>query len=238
MNVGTDQQQQVAGTGNGVQRCAVVVVIDPGHGDSHDESTTIDPGAVGGGLNESDVVLDISKLLKGKLAAKTDLIESVHLTREGNVDNPSQPKLLWRQQVAVAKKCDVFLSIHMNSFTSASANGKEVFYNHKASNKAESAKLAGALYTAYKLPIAWREPPIKTSGLSVLATYKWKSTKLGIYRDATIFQSVKAAALFELGFISNDADRKAVVDNKDNIAGWLCDGICSYVSTNRAILCA
>ncbi|TKD01206.1 N-acetylmuramoyl-L-alanine amidase family protein [Polyangium fumosum] len=237
MNVGTEQQQQVAGTGNGVQRCTVVVVIDPGHGDTHDESTIIDPGAVGGGLNESDVVLEISKLLKSKLAAKTDLIESAHLTREGNVDNPSQPKLLWRQQVAVAKKCDVFVSLHMNSFSSASANGKEVFYNHKSSNKAESAKLAAALYAEYKLPIAGREPPIKTSGLSVLATYKWKSSKLGIWRDATIFQSVKAAALFELGFISNDGDRKAVIDNKDNIAGWLCDGVCSYVSANRAILC-
>ncbi|MDI1451234.1 N-acetylmuramoyl-L-alanine amidase [Polyangium sp. 6x1] len=237
MNVGEEQQQQVAGTGNGVQRCTVVVVIDPGHGDSHDESTTIDPGAVGGGLNEADVVLDISKLLKGKLAAKTDLIESVHLTREGNVDNPSQERLLWRQQVAVAKKCDVFLSLHLNANEKTSANGKEVFYNHKSSNKAESAKFAATLFAAYKLPIAERKPPVKTEGLSVLATYPWTSRKLGKVRDATIFQSVKAAALFELGFVSNDGDRKAVVDNKDNIAGWLCDGICSYVSANRAILC-
>ena len=71
MNVEQEQQGQVAGQGNGVQRCTVVVVIDPGHGDTHDESSILDPGAVGGGLNEKDVVLEISKMLKSKLAAKT-----------------------------------------------------------------------------------------------------------------------------------------------------------------------
>jgi N-acetylmuramoyl-L-alanine amidase len=238
MKVGTEQQGQVAGTGNGVQRCTVVVVIDPGHGDTHDESSIVDPGAGGGGLNEADIVLEISKLLKSKLAAKTDLIEAVHLTREGVNNNTSQEKLLWRQKVAVDKKCDVFVSLHLNANEILTANGKEVFYNQKASNAAESAKLAAALLTAYKLPIAERKPPIKTMGLSVLATYKWTSKKLGKVRDATIFQSVKAGALMELGFISNDKDRKAVVDSKDAIAGWICDGICSYVSANRAILCA
>ncbi|MDC3953106.1 N-acetylmuramoyl-L-alanine amidase family protein [Polyangium jinanense] len=234
MNVSSKQQQQVAGA-NGVQKCAVVVVIDPGHGDTHDESSVVDPGAVGGGLQESDYVLEVSKLLKGKLAARTDVIEAVHLTREGIANDPSQEKLLWRQKVAVAKKADIFVSLHLNSNANTAALGKEVYYNQKASNKAESAKLAASLYAAYKLPLDPRG--VKTMGLSVLATYKWKSKKLGIWRDSTIFQSVKAAALFELGFISNTGDRTAVLNNKDPIAEYLCEGICSYASANRAALC-
>jgi N-acetylmuramoyl-L-alanine amidase len=92
-------------------------VIDPGHGGG-------DPGAVGidGGAdpNESDFVLDMAFRLKTLLEAGGATVQmtrtsdaSVSLTQRVNISNAFAP--------------DVFLSIHCNSFSSASANGTETF---------------------------------------------------------------------------------------------------------------
>jgi len=94
-----------------------VIVIDPGHGGSQ-------PGAIGqSGLKEKDVVLDIglrlSKILKDKGF-------TVYLTRDKDNDVPLENRPL----MALQKKADVFVSIHVNSAFqrgSSTARGVETY---------------------------------------------------------------------------------------------------------------
>jgi len=89
-----------------------VVCVDPGHGGK-------DPGAVAfDGLQEKDIVLDISRKLVDKLRSfELDVV----LTRETDVYVP----LLERAYNANEIGADLFVSIHTNSVTSRQAHGTE-----------------------------------------------------------------------------------------------------------------
>jgi N-acetylmuramoyl-L-alanine amidase len=94
------------------------IVIDPGHGG-------IDPGATGPrGLKEKEVVLDIARRLRAKLADAGDY--RVLLTREDD------RKVFLKERVAFAKAnhADLFISIHINSLPpgSESVNYVETYY--------------------------------------------------------------------------------------------------------------
>jgi N-acetylmuramoyl-L-alanine amidase len=94
------------------------IVIDPGHGG-------IDPGATGRhGLMEKDVVLDIARRLRDKLAGVGDY--RVLLTRE------EDHKVFLKERVAFAKNnhADLFISIHINSLPPGgeSLNYVETYY--------------------------------------------------------------------------------------------------------------
>ena len=94
------------------------IVIDPGHGG-------IDPGATGPrGLKEKDVVLDIARRLRDKLAGSGDY--RVLLTREDD------RKVFLKERVAFAKAshADLFVSIHIDSLPpgAESVNYLETYY--------------------------------------------------------------------------------------------------------------
>ena len=100
-----------------VTRNKFSVVIDPGHGGS-------DSGAVGiDGLKETDVVLDVSKIV-AKLLQEKGL--SVKMTRNKEVEIDLSPR------VALANKTnsDIFVSIHANASRGKkrNINGIETFY--------------------------------------------------------------------------------------------------------------
>lgn len=97
-----------------------VVVLDPGHGGS-------DPGAIGHGLNEADVVLDIAKRTK-KILENDYTGLKVYLTRSTD----KTVSLEQRSAYANKLKADCFVSIHNNSFSKASANGYEDYVWTKA----------------------------------------------------------------------------------------------------------
>lgn len=94
------------------------IVIDPGHGG-------IDPGATGHqGLKEKDVVLDVARRLRDRLAAPGKY--RVLLTRD------SDKKVFLKERVAFAKeqRADLFISIHINSLPPGSEhlNYVETYY--------------------------------------------------------------------------------------------------------------
>ena len=100
-----------------IQRNKYSVVIDPGHGGS-------DSGAVGiDGLKETDVVLDVSKIVRKLLLEKG---VSVKMTRNNEVEVDLSPR------VALANKTntDIFVSIHANASRGKKRyiNGIETFY--------------------------------------------------------------------------------------------------------------
>jgi N-acetylmuramoyl-L-alanine amidase len=103
--------------GLGVSR----IVIDPGHG-GHD------PGAMGHGVSEAELVLDIALRIE-KLLQKQPGTEVV-LTRKTD-DFVSLPE---RTAIANRETADLFLSIHANASEDATARGIETYFLNFANN--------------------------------------------------------------------------------------------------------
>jgi N-acetylmuramoyl-L-alanine amidase len=91
------------------------IVIDPGHG-GHD------PGALGKGLNESELVLDIALRLEEMLKKEAGV--EVVLTRRTNEYIPLEE----RTAIANRESADLFLSIHANASRSVAARGVETYF--------------------------------------------------------------------------------------------------------------
>lgn len=104
-----------------------VMVIDPGHGGK-------DPGAVSsdGKLKEKDVTLAVAKRVKTRLEAKGKTTGiTVSLTRSDD----SFLTVSERTARANAANADLFLSIHCNAYSDASASGVETYYLSKAKSR-------------------------------------------------------------------------------------------------------
>ncbi len=100
-----------------ISRNKYYVVIDPGHGGP-------DSGAVGiNGLRETDVVLDVSRILTKLLLEKG---VRVKMTRSNEVDLDLSPRVA----LANRTKADIFVSIHANASRGKkrNINGIETFY--------------------------------------------------------------------------------------------------------------
>jgi len=97
------------------------IVIDPGHGGR-------DPGARAHGVNEAELVLDVSLRLE-KLLLKEPGLEVV-LTRRTDTYVPLQE----RTAIANREGADLFLSVHANAARNAQARGIETYYLSFASN--------------------------------------------------------------------------------------------------------
>lgn len=89
--------------------------IDPGHGG-------VQPGAVGRYSQEKDLTLAISKQLKYKL---TTTGMQIIMTREDDSDITLQQ----RCNIANQSDCDLFISIHCNSFRDPTVTGTETYYS-------------------------------------------------------------------------------------------------------------
>jgi len=100
-----------------VKKNKFYVVIDPGHGGP-------DSGAIGiGGLRETDVVLDVSKIVTNILNKKG---VKVKMTRTNEIDLDLGPRV----SIANNAKADIFVSIHANASLGKkrNINGLETFY--------------------------------------------------------------------------------------------------------------
>ena len=100
-----------------VKQKKFLVVIDPGHGGP-------DPGAIGiGGIRETDVVLEVSKVVKNLLSEKG---VKVILTRKNEVDLDLPPRVTFANNTYA----DIFVSIHANASRGKrrDINGLETFY--------------------------------------------------------------------------------------------------------------
>ena len=99
-----------------VKRDKFEVVIDPGHGGP-------DPGAIGiGGIRETDVVLEVSKIVKKLLSEKG---VKVRLTRTNEVDLDLPPRV----SIANNMDADIFVSIHANASRGKVIIQKKCFRN-------------------------------------------------------------------------------------------------------------
>ncbi|MGL5647686.1 MAG: N-acetylmuramoyl-L-alanine amidase family protein, partial [Clostridium sp.] len=151
-----------------VDRNYYKVFIDPGHGG-------YDNGAEGNGLYEDNLTLQISQKVKKLLV---DRGIEVKMSRE----NDTFVGLGERAEMANAYGADLYVSPHINSFTSASANGIETYYHRDKG--------------AYK-PLS---DNIQSNAIKETGAYNRgvKNANFAVLRESKM-----PSSLFEAGFISN-----------------------------------
>lgn len=168
------------------------VMIDPGHGG-------VDGGASADGLLEKAVTLDLALRLRRYLEA---MGVPVRLTREGDEDlggplTRGRHRRDLAERVRRTHECGaaVLVSLHANSSRDPSERGFLVFYQKDAP---ASRELAERLDRALAPLARRREPPIARTDLYILRNCR------------------PPAALLELGFLSDAADR-ALFRNEEHM---------------------
>jgi hypothetical protein len=166
------------------------IAIDPGHGQDNATNGLYDSGAVGKldghKYEEATIALAYALKLRDKLEAGG---HDVFMTRDDAID--SAPVSL-RAQRAKDAGCEMFISLHLNSFEKTSANGVEVLYRSTT-----------------------KDMPLADALLSKLLAV----TKLGDHhndqRDLAVLKfTAGPAVLIELGFITNEKDLRTLLDEK------------------------
>ncbi|HET7871861.1 MAG TPA: N-acetylmuramoyl-L-alanine amidase, partial [Terriglobales bacterium] len=216
------------------------IVVDAGHG-GHDTGT-IGPN----GLQEKDLVLDVALKL-GKLLEKRLGAEVVY-TRDDDTFIPLET----RTAVANKEQADLFISIHANSSSDASARGVETYYLNFTSSRdalevasrenAVSEKSIHELQDLVK-KIALKEK-IEESREFAADVQKSLYSGLNAKNPGLRNRGVKKAPfivliganmpsiLAEISFVSNPSDEKKLKTNeyRQRIADSLYKGVAQYIN--------
>jgi N-acetylmuramoyl-L-alanine amidase len=199
-----------------------VIIIDPGHGG-------IDPGSTSGRIFEKHITLAIAKVIQNHLNSLGRY--KVRLTRGDDSFIPLRKRIA----IARARKADLFISLHADAIKNRAIRGLSVYtLSEKASDK-EAADLAEKenkvdliagidLSTKSKevtnilIDLAQRDAMNNSSRFAAgLVTHIRKFTKTlsNTHRFAG-FAVLKApdvpSILIEMGFLSNRADEKALLN--------------------------
>jgi N-acetylmuramoyl-L-alanine amidase len=167
------------------------IAIDPGHGQDNATNGLYDSGAVGKldghKYEEATIALAYALKLRDKLEAGG---HEVFMTRDDASDSAPVGR---RAQRAKDAGCEMFISLHLNSFEKTSANGVEVEYRS----------------TTKDMPLA-----------DALLAKLLAVTKLGDHHNdqrldlAVLKFTAGPAVLIELGFITNEKDLRTLLDEK------------------------
>ncbi|WP_179133979.1 N-acetylmuramoyl-L-alanine amidase family protein [Halobacillus massiliensis] len=185
-----------------------IFALDAGHGGK-------DPGATGLGLKEKDVVLEICKQIKGYMDSQYPGIDC-RLTRSKDAFT----SLGDRTKKANQWKADCFVSVHINSAASSTANGFESFIYTTDDEKSKSHSLQQKLH--YPLAKIWTEKGRKDRGK--------KKANFAVIRE---FKG--ASVLLELGFIVNQKDNQLLRRQdfiKSNVT-TIGDAVASYFGMSK-----
>lgn len=224
-----------------------VVVIDPGHG-GHD------PGAIGGGKKEKDLVLQISKKLAKELKK---LGYTVYLTRSDD----RFLKLQQRTKIADIKNAKVFVSVHANAAPNKRSQNKmhgvETFFlqntrderSQRVAARENEAVLQGTdnLSKNVILESVLSGPKIVQSHKLAIDIQKkmlqnvrsrFGGVKDGGVRSAPFWVLVGASRpsiLVEVGYISHPVERKQLFATRyqDLIAKGIAEGINQYLYNRK-----
>ncbi len=158
-----------------------IVVLDPGHGGK-------DPGAQSNGVNESDLNLTILYNCAKEYFDSPESNIKAYWTRTDDTFISLANRAAYAQTIGA----DMFISLHMNSSTSSSAKGTEVYYsaaNNKTSDRG---------FSSYKLASACINNLIPNLGTTKRGV---KTANYYVIKNNTV-----PAVLIELGFITNGSD--------------------------------
>ena len=183
-----------------VKKNKYLVVIDPGHGGP-------DPGAIGiGGLRETDVVLEVSKIVRDLLSEKG---VNVKLTRKNEIDLDLPPRVAFANNT----NADIFVSIHANASRGKrrDINGLETFYFRGYKGKLLAKRIQKQILRV--------SPGSPDRGVKQGRFYVIKNTRM-------------PAVLVEIGFITGrlDSRRLEKAPHRKRIAYAIAKGILEYLS--------
>ena len=217
------------------------IVLDPGHG-GHDAGT-IGPE----GLREKDLVLDVAKRLGALIEER--LGSEVIFTRTDDTFIPLER----RTEIANQAKADLFLSIHANSSTLASAAGVETYYlnftTSKAALEVAARENSGSQKTIFELQdllqkIALKDKVEESHEFASRiqgALYSFSAKSDAHARDrgvrkapfVVLIGASMPSVLSEIGFISNAHDESVMKrgEYRQRLAEALFKGLSSYANT-------
>ncbi|MHB1278405.1 MAG: N-acetylmuramoyl-L-alanine amidase family protein [Bacteroidia bacterium] len=223
-----------------------VVVIDAGHGGK-------DPGAVTQGLKEKEVTLAIVKKLGALIKEKYPDVK-VYYTRLSD----SFVELNERSNIANRNHADLFISIHVNHSSNASAHGSETYVmgTHKNEGNLEVAKRENAailleddyqseyegfdpnspeghiIFSFYQN--AFREQSILfASGIEKEFGKREKQNKSRGVKEAgflVLWKTATPSVLVETGFMTNVAERTYLksTEGREELASSIFKAFVSY----------
>ncbi len=172
------------------------IIVDAGHGG-------FDGGAVAmDGTKEKDINLKIAKKLKDILVFNG--YEVVMTRKDGNAINDSGTKIRSKKVSDMQKRLlfmkenpdAVFVSIHLNKYTTSAAYGAQVFYSdnfEKSKDLAES---------------------IKQSIKDLLEPYNNREIKKGTSSAYLLYNAHIPSVIVECGFLSNKQDLTMLKDDE------------------------
>ena len=183
-----------------------VIYLDAGHGG-------IDSGAKYKDILEKDINLKLVLKLEEELSKKGAI---VYLTRnsdkdlaDSNARYRKRSDLANRAKMIEKSDADIFISIHLNSYTSSKWSGAQVFYT------------------------------LKNNQSEILATIMQKElnkkrTQMVIKNMYMYDHITKPGILIEAGFLSNSSDRTKLLDDKyqDELISKIINGLIGYYVVN------
>lgn len=181
------------------------IYLDAGHGG-------VDAGAIYKDIYEKDINLSIVKILATKLE---NLGATVYLTRYSDYDLSNvgaylrkRSDLYNRAKIINESNADIYISIHLNSTTSSTWSGSQVFYDD---NNKENIKLATAITKSLKTKRETKE-----------------ISDMYFNRLVNI-----TGVLVEVGFISNSSDRQKLIKEtyQEEIVDKIIEGVLAYFIT-------
>ena len=232
-NTGYQQQQQTGPRYSTSGNKKYTIVVDPGHG-GHDS------GARGNGYNEKDIALQVATRLANNLRRDYNVI----MTRDSDFFVP----LDTRAKIGNDANADFFISIHLNSGSSSSANGTEVFYFSKkdeGSYAERVAQIENRVDSSYGdtpfsdlvvKDIFYRTNQKKSQAIATTVLDNLINT-IGLRRRgvfganfAVLRGSNSPSILVELGFMNNygDLSQYLTPEGQERAAQAIADGIRQY----------
>ena len=200
------------------QKTPPTVIIDAGHGGFDGGAVALD------GTVEKDINLKIALTLRDFLRGSGF---KVIMTRESDVstDDVETDKISIRKKSDLKNRLElmrdnpeaVFVSIHLNKFTTSAANGSQVFY----SAKTEGSESLGE--------------SIQKSIVRLLQPDNDRVNKRATSSTYLLYNATVPAVLVECGFLSNTAELKRLKDEtyQSKMAFSVYCGIMDYFSEKR-----
>lgn len=183
-----------------------VIYVDAGHGG-------MDPGAIYKNIKEKDINLKISKKLAEKLE---ELGATVYMTRYDdydlsiqNTNSVKRSDLSRRAFMINESKCDLYISIHLNSDLSPTWHGTQIFYDDVNEENKNLAKIMQEIFH---------------KEMNSDRNYK-EISNIYLYRKVN-----RVGILVEAGFLSNPNDRYLLKQDshQHKIANTIIKGILKY----------
>ena len=191
-----------------------IIGIDPGHGG-------VDPGAVGRtGVLEDEINLEIGLKLKRLIEQSGGIVimtreedKRLYTEKSSTLREKKTEDLLNRKALIESAGCEIFVSIHMNSFTNSKYSGSQTFYYD---GNIENEKLASIIHEELR---------------NVLD--KDNRRAAAIRDDVYLIKELQIpSVLVEAGFLSNPEEERLLQteEYQEKIAWAIYVGIMKYLN--------